>query len=81
MNAFFSEFPGGAMGKIVNDFEFFPDQTDNFINIGDIYSVDAYGYIARNDSVIITDFSSLNIVETSGQNPSKFLLLILVPLF
>ncbi len=71
MNAFSPEFPGGNMDKTVNDYEFFPNQTDNSINIGDIFSVDAYGYIARNDSVIFIDFSLFKIVEISRQNPSK----------
>ncbi|MBK7228837.1 MAG: hypothetical protein IPH97_08220 [Ignavibacteriales bacterium] len=44
-------YPSGTDIKSIWDFEFFQNDTSNFINIGDLIYVDYGSYIAKNDSV------------------------------
>ena len=64
-------FPVGADVKTVNDFEFFPGDTSNFMNVGDRIYMDYGSYIARNDSSVFGYFSPLYGVDISKQNPLK----------
>ena len=64
-------FPVGADIKTVNDYEFFPGDTANFINVGDRIYMDYGSYIARNDSSVFGYFSPLYGVDISKQNPLK----------
>lgn len=34
MQAYYSNYPGGTLAKSVNDFEYFPDDANNFMNVG-----------------------------------------------
>lgn len=43
-------------GKSVNDYEFFPNDTSNFINVGATFGIDILGYAARNDTINFTNF-------------------------
>lgn len=64
-------FPIGADIKTVNDFEFFPGDTANFINVGDLIYMDYSFYIAKNDSVVFGHFAPYYKVDISKQNPEK----------
>ncbi len=64
-------YPVGADIKTVNDFEFFPGDTVNFINVGDRIFMDYGSYIARNDSLVFGFHSPLYGVDISKQNPLK----------
>ena len=64
-------FPIGADIKTVNDFEFFPGDTTNFMNVGDRIYMDYGSYIARNDNSVFGYFSPLYGVDISKQNPIK----------
>jgi hypothetical protein len=64
-------FPIGADIKTVNDFEFFPGDTANFINVGDLIFMDYSFYIAKNDSVVFSHFAPYYKVDISKQNPEK----------
>ena len=57
------------MGKSVSDYEFFNNDTSNFINVGATLNMDLLGYAARNDSILFTDFFLVN-VDISKQNPN-----------
>ncbi|HZW38476.1 MAG TPA: T9SS type A sorting domain-containing protein [Ignavibacteriaceae bacterium] len=60
---------GNAKG--VNDFEFFPGDTSNFINVGSIIYPDSHGYISRNDSQVTGTMVAYDKVDISKQNPNK----------
>ena len=64
-------YPSSADIKTVNDFEFFPGDTANFVNVGDLIYMDYGSYIARNDSVVFGYFSPFYRVDISKQNPLK----------
>ena len=64
-------FPVGADIKTVNDYEFFPGDTANFINVGDLIFMDYSFYIAKNDSVVFSHFAPYYRVDISKQNPEK----------
>jgi len=64
-------FPVGADIKTINDFEFFPGDTTNFINVGDLIFMDYSFYIAKNDSVVFSHFAPYYKVDISKQNPEK----------
>ncbi|MBK7630852.1 MAG: hypothetical protein IPJ23_09120 [Ignavibacteriales bacterium] len=51
-------YPVGADIKSVADFEFFPGDTSNFINVGDLIYVDYGSYIARIDSLVFGFYQS-----------------------
>ncbi|HQI41533.1 MAG: hypothetical protein B6D44_11040 [Ignavibacteriales bacterium UTCHB2] len=71
MQAFYSNYPGGTLAKSVNDFEFFPDDEDNFMNVGFEINPDNHAYIARNDSIVFSGFSGFDRVDISKQEPIK----------
>lgn len=64
-------YPAGADIKSIWDFKFFPNDTLNFMNIGDLIYVDYGSYIARNDSLVFGYYSPLYKVDISKQNPLK----------
>jgi hypothetical protein len=64
-------YPIGADIKSVQDFEFFPGDTANFMNIGDQIYMDYGSYIAKNDSSVFGYFSPFYGVDISKQNPLK----------
>lgn len=64
-------YPIGADIKTVVDFEFFPGDTANFMNIGDIIFMDYGSYIAKNDSLVFGHFSPFDRVDISKQDPQK----------
>ncbi len=57
ISAFYGNYPGGELSKTVTDFEFFPDDETNFINVGEQVNPDNHLYIARNDSQVYGGFS------------------------
>jgi len=71
MYAYRAHYPGGELAKNVNDFEFFPNDANNFINVGMTIAPDNHGYIARNDSTRFGSTFEFDLVEISQQNPSK----------
>lgn len=71
IQAFYSSYPSGALAKAVNDFEFFPSDEINFMNVGYEINPDNHSYIARNDSIVFGGFSSFERVDISRQNPLK----------
>jgi hypothetical protein len=58
------------MGKSVSDYEFFNNDTSNFINVGMTLDMDPLGYAARNDTILFTDFFLVT-VDISKQNPNN----------
>lgn len=64
-------YPIGADIKSVRDFEYFPNDTINFINSGDRIFLDYSSYISRNDSSVFSHYSSIEKVDISKQNPLK----------
>lgn len=71
MDAFYNRYPGGELAKAVRDFEFFPNDTANFVNCGYVIYPDNHGYIARNDSIGLGGMSDYQIIDISKQNPNK----------
>jgi hypothetical protein len=71
IQAFYSVLPGGDLAKAVNDFEFFPNDVDNFMNVGYTINPDNHSYIARNDSVVFGGIDGFERVDISKQNPQK----------
>ncbi len=66
-----SDFPPGDTGKANNDFEFFPNDSINFISVGNELNVDFWGTIYRNDTLTFSiPFDIIN-VDISKQNPQK----------
>jgi len=61
-------YPSGTDIKSIWDFEFFPNDTSNFIDIGDLIYVDYGSYIAKNDSVVFGYFSPFYKIDISKQN-------------
>ncbi len=70
MDAYYSNFPGGEMAKSVLDFEFFPGDDTNFMNVGLTIYPDHHYYIARNDTTVLSDFPAER-VDISKQDPLK----------
>jgi hypothetical protein len=64
-------YPIGADIKSVRDFEYFPNDTINFINSGDRIFLDYSSYISRNDSSVFSHYSSIEKVDISKKNPLK----------
>ncbi|MFZ1279412.1 MAG: T9SS type A sorting domain-containing protein [Ignavibacteriaceae bacterium] len=64
-------YPSGTDIKSIWDFEFFPNDTSNFIDIGDLIYVDYGSYIAKNDSVVFGYFSPFYKIDISKQNQQK----------
>ena len=61
----------GADIKSVTDFEFFPGDTANFMNVGDQIYMDYGSYVARKDSIVFGYYSPFLKVDISKQNPQK----------
>src|SRR5574338_257909 len=57
-------------GKSVGDYEFFPNDENNFINIGLTLDTDILGYAARNDTITYTDWG-IFFVDISKQHPNQ----------
>ena len=68
MDAFFVN---GSYTRSVQDFEYFPDDTLNFINCGFGMEPDNYGFVAYNDSSVSGFQSAFLYVDISGQDPSR----------
>ncbi|MDY0081983.1 MAG: hypothetical protein RBR74_02255 [Ignavibacteriaceae bacterium] len=73
MQAFYSNYPGGTLAKSVNDFEFFPDDADNFMNVGFEINPDNHAYIARNDSMYSAGSAVLTGLIFLNKSRLKFL--------
>ncbi|MBK7498514.1 MAG: hypothetical protein IPI19_05285 [Ignavibacteriales bacterium] len=71
MDAYAIEYPTSADVKSVSDFEFFQNDTVNFLNTGFRVIMDLNGYSAINDSFKFFHFGSIEIVEISRQDPQK----------
>lgn len=56
--------------KSVIDYEFFPNDINNFVNVGLTINMDALGYAARNDTITFTDWAFF-IVDISKQHPHQ----------
>ena len=46
-----SNYPSGEIAKSVLDYEFFPNDENNFMNVGYEINPDNHSYIARNDTM------------------------------
>ena len=71
IQAFYYNFPGGDLAKAVLDFEFFPNDENNFMNVGYEINPDNHSYIARNDTIVFGGFNGFTGVDISKQNPLK----------
>ncbi len=69
MTAYYNQFPGGELAKGILDYQFFPGDTENFMNVGYEINPDNHGFIARNDTIIHGSIESFTKVEISKQNP------------
>jgi hypothetical protein len=56
--------------KSVIDYEFFPNDINNFINVGLTLNIDVLGYAARNDTTTFTDWAFF-FVDISNQHPNE----------
>ena len=59
--------------KTIEDYEFFPNDVNNFINVGFIFDTVAVGYAARNDTMLF-NAPIIYSVDISKQNPLKVFL-------
>jgi hypothetical protein len=71
MAAYYNSYPGGTDAKSVEDFEFFPGDANNFMNVGIRIYPDNHSYIARNDSIVFGGFGGLTNVDISKQRPAQ----------
>ncbi len=71
MDAYAIEYPTSADVKAVSDFQFFQNDTVNFLNTGFRVIMDLNGYSAINDSFKFFHFGSIELVEISRQDPQK----------
>ncbi|MDP2362212.1 MAG: hypothetical protein Q8M94_00430, partial [Ignavibacteria bacterium] len=71
IQAYNSNFPGGQLAKAVWDFEFFPSDENNFMNVGYQINPDNHSYIARNDTIVYGGFGGFYKVDISKQNSLK----------
>lgn len=71
MYGFFYSTPFGTEGKAINDYEFFPNDSVNFMNVGNEINVDFWGTIYRNDSLSFSIPFDMVKVDISKQNPQK----------
>jgi len=71
IQAYYNTFPGGDLAKAVNDFEFFPNDENNFMNVGYEINPDNHSYIARNDSIVYGEIEGFERVDISKQDPQK----------
>lgn len=56
--------------KTIRDYEFFPNDENNFINVGLTIDIDILGYAARNDTITFTDWG-IFFVDISKQQPNQ----------
>jgi len=56
--------------KTIGDYEFFPSDVNNFINVGLIFDATTQGYAARNDTITYTDWG-IFFVDISKQRPNQ----------
>ncbi|HEX9252910.1 MAG TPA: T9SS type A sorting domain-containing protein [Ignavibacteriaceae bacterium] len=56
--------------KSIGDYEFFPNDVTNFINVGLIFDTFTQGYAARNDTITFTDWG-IFFVDISKQHPNQ----------
>ena len=75
IQAFVSTFKGVEHFKLVFDFEFFPDDVNNFMNVGIEYDSVNLSYIARNDSIVFSSSEFFERVDISKQDPQKVFVL------
>ena len=68
---FLSWSPFGNDGKANNDFEFFPNDSVNFMSVGNEFNVDFWGTIYRNDTLTFSIPFDIIKVDISKQNPQK----------
>jgi hypothetical protein len=59
--------------KTIGDYEFFPNDVNNFINVGFIFDTVTVGYAARNDTILFNTPIIFS-VDISKQNPLKVFL-------
>lgn len=71
MQAYSFNYPSGEMSKAIWDFEFFPNDDNNFMNVGLEINPDNHGFIARNDSIVFGYIAECRWVDISKQNPQK----------
>ncbi len=63
--------PFGNTARANNDFEFFPNDSVNFMNVGNEYDIDFWGTIRRNDTLSFSIPLDIIKVDISKQNPQK----------
>ncbi|MEJ5262698.1 MAG: T9SS type A sorting domain-containing protein [Ignavibacterium sp.] len=61
----------GDAGVAINDFEFFPNDTINFMNVGNEFNVNFLGTIKRNYTLTFSAPFDMIKVDISKQNPQK----------
>ena len=71
IQAYYINHPSGEIAKAVWDFEFFPVDENNFMNVGFEINPDNHSYIARNDSIVFGGVYGFIKVDISKQNPLK----------
>ncbi len=71
IQAYYINYPSGEIAKAVLDFEFFPANANNFMNVGYEINPDNHGYIARNDTIVFGGFDEYIRVDISKQDPQK----------
>lgn len=71
IQAYYNNFPGGDLAKAVLDFEFFPNDESNFMNVGYEINPDNHSYIARNDTIVFSGYNGFTGVDISKHNPQK----------
>jgi hypothetical protein len=71
IQAYYINYPSGEIAKAVLDFEFFPGDENNFMNVGYQINPDNHSYIARNDTIVFGGFDGYWKVDISKQNPLK----------
>ena len=62
--------PFNSSSKSISDYEFFPNDLTNFINVGLTVNMDPLGYAARNDTITYTDWG-IFFVDISKQHPNQ----------
>ncbi len=63
--------PLDSTGSAINDFEFFPNDSINFISVGNEFNIDFWGTIRRNDTLTFSIPFDIFKVDISKQNPQK----------
>ncbi|BDQ03247.1 T9SS type A sorting domain-containing protein [Ignavibacterium sp.] len=63
--------PFGNTSRANNDFEFFPNDSVNFMNVGNEYDIDFWGTIRRNDTLSFSIPLDIFKVDISKQNYQK----------